>query len=374
MPLSPFVVVDLSRILAGPFATQLLADLGARVIKVEPPGGDPTRGWGPPFEGDDPAGESAYFRCANRGKEGLRLDLHHEEGRLRLFELLAAADVLVENFLPESVRRLGLTWDALHARFPRLVVASIRSFASDTPAAERPGYDFLLQAEAGWMSVTGPADGAPAKVGMALVDVLAALYVANGIQAALLQRERTGRASHVEVPLMEAALAGLINVGAGVLMTQRPAARHGNAHPNIVPYQTFPCSDGEVAIAVGDDRRFHELMEVLGLGCVLRENPAWRTNAGRVERREAVVAAIAGATRQRTREEVLAACEQAGVAAGPVRTVDDALLGQRGTLHHAVVELCDPATGRARAVVASPVRIDGRRACSERLPPRSGGQ
>ncbi|HJW44324.1 MAG TPA: CoA transferase, partial [Geothrix sp.] len=226
-PLSHFRIVDLSCVLAGPFATQLLADLGAEVQKLEPPEGDPTRGWGPPFEDGD-HGESAYFRCANRGKKSQAVDLHTEEGKALLFDLLKDADVLVENFRADSTDRLGLGWKRLHAKFPKLIVASVRGFASDVTASRRAGYDFIIQAESGWMAITGEPEGRPMKVGVALVDVLAGLYCANGIQAALLHRERTGEALHVEVPLMEAALAGLVNVGAGALMTGKPPKRWGN--------------------------------------------------------------------------------------------------------------------------------------------------
>ena len=246
-PLGHFKILDLSRILAGPFATQMLADFGAEVLKVESPEGDPTRGWGPPFEDGD-QGESAYFRCANRGKRTLRMSLRDRGDRECLADLMRAADVLVENFLPETAEELGLTWERIHDQFPKLIVASIRGFASDVQACRRPGYDFIIQAESGWMSITGEPDGRPMKVGVALADVLAALYAANGIQAALLHRERTGEALHIEVPIMEAALAGLVNVGAGTLMTGKAPERLGNAHPQIVPYQTFPCRDGEVAV------------------------------------------------------------------------------------------------------------------------------
>lgn len=186
----------------------------------------------------------------------------------------------MENFLPESAEKLGLTWDRLHARYPKLILASVRGFASDVPAARRPGYDFVIQAESGWMSITGEPEGRPMKVGTALADVLAALYTANGIQAALLHRERTGEALHVEVPLMEAALAGLINVGASVLMTGEAPQRHGNAHPAIVPYQTFACRDGEFAIGIGSDRQFEVL--ALWLGLDLEGEPQWKENRGRV--------------------------------------------------------------------------------------------
>lgn len=397
-PLDGVSIIDLSRILAGPFATQLLADLGAAVHKIEPLDGDPTRSWGPPFEsdardtgvgdgsGDGPAdatadgarGESAYFRCANRGKTTEAVDLHLESGRARVFELLAGATVVVENFLPASARRLGLDPVSLRTRFPHLIVASVRSFASDTAAKDSPGYDFLIQAGSGWMSLTGEPEGRPMKIGVALVDVLAGLYLANAIQAAVREKEQTGVARHVEVPLMEAALAGLVNVGAGALMTGSPPVRYGNAHPNIVPYQSFTALDGEVAVAVGNDRQFLALMVALGLESELAQNPAWRTNPGRVVARDRVVSAISAAIGARSVKDVLELCAAASVAAGPVRTVDEALIGQGGILHNAVHHLSEaaaPAGGegapaRQVAVVGTPILFDGARACSDLAPPR----
>ncbi len=355
-------VLDLSRILAGPFATQLLADLGAEVEKIEPVGGDATRAWGPPFA---PNGESAYFRAANRGKTTVEADLRSAAGRRLVDERLAGADVLVENFLPRAARELGLTWDALHARHPRLVVASIRSFASDTAASERAGYDFLMQAEAGWMQITGEPDGRPMKVGVALVDVLTGLYAANAIQAALLHRQATGEATHVEVPLFEAALAGLVNVGSSALLTGSPPRRYGNAHANIVPYQSFRCSDGDAAIAVGNDKQFAAL--IAGLGVAPRAS--WETNPGRVANRESVVAAVENATLARRVAEVIAICDRAGVAAGPIRSVDEALATPAGELHRAVHVLEDVATGERIDTIGSPILVDGERACSPIPPP-----
>lgn len=371
-PLQKFKVLDLSRILAGPFATQLLADLGAEVLKVEPPEGDPTRGWGPPFEEGDAAhpfgGESAYFRCANRGKGSTVLDLHSAEGRARLAELMKDADVLVENFLPDSAERLGLTWAKLHKANPKLILASIRGFAPDVKASRRAGYDFIMQAESGWMSITGEAEGRPMKIGVALVDVLAALYCANGIQAALLHRERTGEALHVQVPLMEAALAGLVNVGSGTLMTGRAPERYGNAHPQIVPYQTFPCGDGEVAIGVGGDKQFEIL--ALWLGLPLEAHPHWRRNRGRVEDRDHLVRLITESLAPRSVEDVVRFCDQNAIPASRVRTVDEVLFRKAGDLHHLIQPLLDPETGGMVPTLASPVLLNGERACAKTPPPR----
>jgi crotonobetainyl-CoA:carnitine CoA-transferase CaiB-like acyl-CoA transferase len=363
-PLAHIRIVDLSRILAGPFCTQLLADLGAEVQKVEPPEGDPTRGWGPPF--DD--GDAAYFRCANRGKRSTFLDLHSREGMDWLQVMIKDADVLVENFLPDSAERLGLTWERLHDRYPKLIVASIRGFASDVSAWQRPGYDFIIQAESGWMSVTGEPEGRPMKAGMALVDVLAALYCANGIQAAILHRERSGEAIHVEVPLLEAALAGLVNVGSGTLTTGQPPVRYGNAHPNIVPYETFGCLDGDLALGVGSDRQFEIL--ALWLGVDLEENPHWRKNRGRVEDRKRLVPLLARKFAERRVQEVIDFLDAQAIPASRVRTVDDALFRQAGTLHQLITPLQEEGSGRMVPLLASPVLLNGLRACAMLPPPR----
>ena len=366
-PLAHLKVVDLSCVLAGPFSTQLLADLGAEVQKLEPAGGDPTRGWGPPFEQGE-TGESAYFRCANRGKRCRTVDLHAEAGKALLFDLLKDADVLVENFRQDSADRLGLTWKRLHARFPKLVMASVRGFASDVTASRRAGYDFIIQAESGWMAITGEPEGRPMKVGVALVDVLAGLYCANGIQAALLHRERTGEALHIEVPLMEAALAGLVNVAAGSLMTGEAPKRYGNAHPQIVPYQSFRCADGEVAIGVGSDRQFEVL--ALWLGLDLEARPEWRRNRGRVKDREEVVALIEARTRAGTVDEVLAFCEAHAIPASRVRSVDDVLFRKGGELHNLLQPLFEEATGAMVPTLATPLLLNGERACAALPPPR----
>jgi crotonobetainyl-CoA:carnitine CoA-transferase CaiB-like acyl-CoA transferase len=366
-PLLHYKVLDLSRILAGPFATQLLADLGAEVLKIEPPAGDPTRGWGPPFEYGD-RGESAYFRCANRGKRSLVMDLADPDSQERLRDHLKQSDVLIENFLPDSAEKLGLTWERLHAKHPKLILASIRGFASDVPASRRAGYDFIVQAESGWMSITGEPEGRPMKVGVALADVLAALYAANGIQAALLHRERTGEAIHVEVPLMEAALSGLVNVGAGTLMTGQTPERFGNGHPNIVPYQSFACADCEVAIGVGNDRQFEVL--ALWLGLDLQAEPQWRRNGGRVLDRKRLIDRLDACLAQRTAEDVLKFCEVHTIPASRIRTVDDVLFRQAGILHHLIQTLFDEETGGMVPVLSSPILLNDERACAKLPPPR----
>jgi crotonobetainyl-CoA:carnitine CoA-transferase CaiB-like acyl-CoA transferase len=369
-PLAHFKILDLSRILAGPFATQLLADFGAEVLKIEPMTGDPVRGWGPPFELGD-QGESAYFRCANRGKQSLAMDLMDPESQNTLAELLKSSDVLVENFLPDSAERLGLTWERLHEDYPKLILASIRGYASDVPACRRPGYDFIIQAESGWMSITGEPEGHPVKMGVALADVLGALYLTNGIQAALLHRERCGEALHVEVPLLEAALAGLVNVGAATLMTGEAPCRQGNAHPHIVPYQTFSCGDGVVVIGVGNDRQFEILALWAGLDLDLESQ--WRTNRGRVADRARLVPVLEAHFRPLPLEEVLAFCEINAIPASPVRTVDDVLFRQAGHSHHLIATLYDESAGCMVPVLASPVLLNDERACAKLPPPRWPG-
>jgi crotonobetainyl-CoA:carnitine CoA-transferase CaiB-like acyl-CoA transferase len=370
-PLIHYKVIDLSRILAGPFAAQLLADLGAEVIKIEPPTGDPTRGWGPPFECGN-QGESAYFRSANRGKRSIVLDLTDSDHQERLRNLIKEADVVIENFLPNSAETLGLTWERLHAKYPKLIVASVRGFASDVPASHRAGYDFIVQAESGWMSITGEPNGRPMKVGVALADVLAALYTANGVQAALLHRERTGEAIHVEVPLMEAALAGLVNVGAGTLMTGQTPERFGNGHPSIVPYQTFTCIDGEVALGVGNDRQFEVL--ALWLDLNLEMEPQWRQNRGRVQDRGHLISKLDQKFAERTVKDVLEFCETHAIPASQVRTVDDVLFRQAGILHHLIKTLFDEKTGDMVPVLSSPILMNDERVCAKTPPPRWGAE
>ena len=369
-PLAHFKILDLSRILAGPLATQLLADFGAEVFKIEPLAGDPTRTWGPPFELGD-MGESAYFRCANRGKQSLAMDLTDPGSQATLDELLKTADVLVENFLPDSAERLGITWERLHDKYPKLILASLRGYASDVPAARRPGYDFIIQAESGWMSINGEAQGRPMRVGSALVDVLGSLYLANGIQAALLHRERCGEPLHVEVPLMEAALAGLVNVGSSALMTGESPQRMGNEHPHLVPFQTFSCLEGEVAVGVGSDRQFEIL--ALWVGLDLDSEPQWRLNRGRVLDRARLVPILEAHFQGLHQAEVLAFCETNAIPASPVRTVADVLFSEAGRSHHLIATLYDESAGCMVPVLGTPVLLNDERVCSKIPPPRWQG-
>jgi crotonobetainyl-CoA:carnitine CoA-transferase CaiB-like acyl-CoA transferase len=283
--LEPLRVLDFSRVLAGPFATMMLADLGAEVTKVERPGGgDETRSWGPPY---DERGEATYFQAVNRNKGSLVLDLGSEEGRAEARRLALGADVLVENFRPGVMARLGLDYEQLAAANPRLVYCSITGFGSGEQGAALPGYDLLIQALGGLMSITGDPDGEPTKVGVGLVDVLAGLFASVGILAALRQRDRGGEGQLVEVDLLSSLLAALVNQGSAYTVAGVVPGRLGNRHPSIAPYQLFPTADGELVLAVGNDRQFAALCEVLGEPG-LATDAAYASNSARVEHREAL--------------------------------------------------------------------------------------
>jgi crotonobetainyl-CoA:carnitine CoA-transferase CaiB-like acyl-CoA transferase len=348
-------VVDFSRVLAGPYCTMLLADLGADVVKVERPGaGDETRSWGPPFVD----GVAAYFLSVNRGKRSVAIDLATSDGRTVAHELAAGADVVVENFRPGSAARLGLGYDGLRARNSALVYCSISGFGED----DRAGYDFVVQAESGLMSITGEPDGEPLKVGVAVVDVLAGLNATVGILAALEQRRRTGQGARVETSLLASALSALVNQAQGALATGEAPQRLGNAHPSIAPYETFHARDATVAIAAANDDLFRRLCEVLGLDA-LAGDERFARNPARVENRAALVDVLAAAIADRDADELLAALLCAGVPSGRIRDVTDALAAAGGA---ATVSL------GGLELVRSAVRIDGVDSASVLPPPRLG--
>jgi crotonobetainyl-CoA:carnitine CoA-transferase CaiB-like acyl-CoA transferase len=326
--LSNLKVLDLSRVLAGPWASQMLADLGAEVIKVENPvGGDDTRGWGPPFmtdENGDPTEESAYFLCTNRGKQSVCIDMKIDEGRAALLALVADCDVLIENFKVGGAARFGLDYPTLSAINPGLVYCSITGFGQTGPLRERPGYDFLVQAMGGLMSVTGQPDGAegagPQKVGVALTDIMTGLYATIGILAALSERERSGQGQHVDLALLDVTAATLANQATNYLVGGLNPTRLGNAHPNIVPYQSFVASDGHLIVAVGNDAQFRRYVEVLGCR-ELADDPRFITNRDRVHNRDALAPLLQVEMLKRGKDEWLALLETAGVPAGPINTV-----------------------------------------------------
>jgi crotonobetainyl-CoA:carnitine CoA-transferase CaiB-like acyl-CoA transferase len=339
-------VADLSRVLAGPYCTMVLADLGADVIKVErPEGGDETRGWGPPFA----AGEAAYFLSVNRGKRSCALDLGTDAGRALALELCAGADVVVENFKLGGADRLGVGYEQVRERNPRVVYCSITGFGSQREPRGRPGYDFVAQAETGLMSITGPRDGQPFKAGVAVVDVLAGLHAAAGVLAAL----RGGEGARIEVPLLDSGLAGLVNVAQNALVTGIEPGRYGNAHPNIVPYQDFETASGRIAVAAANDGLFRALCAAAGLS-ELAADERFVTNAGRVENREELIPLLERRFRERSAEDWLEALDAAGVPCGKVRSVTDALAAAAGSGRPATMTVEHPAAGPLE-LVASPI-------------------
>lgn len=319
LPLRGIRVLDLTRVLAGPLCTMMLGDLGADVIKVERPGtGDETRGWGPPF---DDRGESAYFLSANRNKLGIAADLATAEGLALVRALIDEADVVVDNFRRGGLARLGLDPDAIMRERPALVWLTITGFGEDS---DRPGYDYVVQAECGWMAITGAPDGEPMKAGVALADVITGKDAATAILAALVARGRTGKGRRLHVSLAASATAALINVAQNALVTGADARRWGNAHPNLVPYQLFRAADRPIVVAVGNDAQWRALARVLELGAV-GEDRALATNAGRLAQRERVVAAVAARIATRPAAEWVERLDAASVPCGVVRGVLEAL-------------------------------------------------
>ena len=316
-PLEGIRVIELARILAGPWAGQILADLGAEVIKVEAPEGDDTRRWGPPFITHEGETSAAYFHCCNRGKKSVTADFRDPADQARVRELIRTADVVIENFKLGGLAKYGLDYVSLKEINPGLIYCSITGFGQTGPYAHRAGYDFIIQGMAGLMSVTGPADGQPQKVGVAVTDVFTGIYASNAIMAALIQRGRTGAGQHIDMALMDVATAIMANQAMNYLATGTAPVKMGNAHPNLAPYAVFDCSDGWLILAIGNDGQFRKLCGLLGLGG-LADDPAFVTNADRVTHRAGLTEKLSAATRAMTKAELLAACEANGVPAGPI--------------------------------------------------------
>lgn len=326
-------VLDFTRVLAGPFCTMILADMGADVIKVESPEGDETRQWGPPF---DARGRSAYYLSVNRNKRSLRLNLKTEAGQRIARELAQQSQIVVENFKPGGASAFGLGYDALRALNPALVYASISGFGQTGPYSERPGYDFVVQAMSGLMSITGDVSGEPAKVGVAIADVIAGLFAATSLLGALRHAEHTGEGQQLDISLLDSQIAALVNVASGALVSGKTPARYGNAHPSIVPYQTFRAADGEFALAVGNDRQFAQLCQLIG-------HPEWAmderfaTNPARVVNREELVELLGAVFAERPAAEWVEQALERGIPAGSLNTVseilDDPHIQARGLIH-----------------------------------------
>jgi crotonobetainyl-CoA:carnitine CoA-transferase CaiB-like acyl-CoA transferase len=316
-PLNGIRVIELARILAGPWAGQTLADLGADVIKVEAPEGDDTRRWGPPFIEAEGETTAAYFHATNRGKRSITCDFRSPEGQETVRRLVADADVVIENFKVGGLVKYGLDYASLRKVNPRLIYCSITGFGQDGPYAQRAGYDFIIQGMSGLMSVTGPADGQPQKVGVAVTDVFTGVYAATAILAALVQRGRTGEGQMIDMALLDVATSIMANQAMNYLASGKAPGLMGNAHPNLAPYAVFDCKDGWLILATGNDGQYQRLCGILGLEAMATA-PEFLTNADRVTNRAILTQRLTEATRRWTKADLLAACEGAGVPAGPI--------------------------------------------------------
>lgn len=343
-PLAGIRVLDLSRVLAGPYCTMIMGDLGADVVKVEQPGkGDDTRDWGPPYAGT----ESGYFLSVNRNKRSITLDLKHTTAQEIVRRLAADSDVIVENFKLGALERMGIGYEQLREINPRLIWATISGYGPDGPYADRPGYDFVAQGESGIMAITGEPDGEPMKVGVAIVDVTTGMFSAIAILAALRARDTTGVGQRVDTSLLTSAVAWLANVGQNYLVTGKPAKRYGNAHANIVPYQVFRARDQHITIAVGNDRQFQALCSVLGRAD-LAADPRYATNPLRVQHRDELVSVIQSIFETRDAAEWLDACYRAGVPSGPINSIEQVFSHPQVLARDMLVEIEHPEAGLLR--------------------------
>ncbi|SDF29467.1 CaiB/BaiF CoA transferase family protein [Thalassobaculum litoreum] len=376
LPLDGVRIFDLTRILAGPTATQLLGDLGADVIKIERPGqGDDTRKWGPPYvkgpDGEDTS-ESAYYLCANRSKRSITIDLASADGIALAKRLIGECDVLVENFKVGSLARLGLGYDQLKDEFPGLVYCSVTGFGQTGPYAERAGYDFLAQGMGGIMSVTGTPGVEPVKVGVGIADVMTGMYAATNILAALRHRDRTGEGQHIDVCLLDTQVAWLVNEGTNYLVSGEVPKPLGNEHPNIVPYKVFPTADGHVILACGNDRQFQGWCDVAGAD-ELKNNPDYATNPLRLKNRVALYAAMPDYMMTKTTDEWVAALEAAKVPCGPVNTIDRAFADPQVQARGMRIDLPHPLAGEGTVpLIANPVKLSGTPVRYRYAPPTLG--
>ena len=364
--LGDVTVLDLSRVLAGPYCTMILGDLGADIIKVEHPDGDETRRWGPPFIG----GESAYYLSVNRNKRSLVADLRNAEDKALVERIAARADVLIENFLPGALDRLGISLEELRHKNPRLITLTISGMGATGPDREVPGYDFIIQAAGGLMSITGPEDGPPSKVGIAIVDLTTGMMAANAVLAALYARERTGEGQHIDISLLETQVSWLANVGTAVLLTGKEPARHGNAHPTIVPYQTFDVADGVIAIGVGNDGQWQRLCNAIDAPD-LAVDTRFTGNADRVANRSDLVKLLGATLRQYSRADVVARLRRVQVPVSEVRTVPEVLADPQVAAREMVQSVQHPAIGEIK-LLGFPFKFSKTKAAIVRHPPMLG--
>ena len=374
-PLEGIRVIDCSTVLAGPYCTMVLGDLGADILKIEPPEGDATRGWGPPWVGDEAAGTrtATYYLAVNRNKRSLRLDLRQEAGRAVLRRLLADADVVVENFRVGGFARLGFSDGVLRELNPDLVHLAISGYGPTGPDAEKPGYDFVIQAVSGLMSITGEPDGRPLKVGVAITDVITGLFGTISVLAGLLARGGSAGPAggqRIDVSLLQSTLAALVNQAQSALLTGVAPGRLGNAHPSIVPYETFTTADGSIAVGVGSEKQWRALCAALDLAG-LAEDPRFATNGARVTNREELIRRLDERLRQRSGAGWLEAFEAAGIPAGPIRDIAAAFEAPQAVATGARVRLEHPSLG-AVDQVRSPMELDATPATIRRPPPALG--
>jgi crotonobetainyl-CoA:carnitine CoA-transferase CaiB-like acyl-CoA transferase len=365
-PLAGLIVLDLSRVLAGPYCTMVLGDLGADVIKIEHPDGDDTRRWGPPFA----AGESAYYLAVNRNKRSVVADLKTPAGRELVRRIARRADIVVENFRPGTLERFGLGLDGLRAENPRLITLTISGMGATGPDSDQPGYDFIVQAMGGLMSITGPAAGPPSKVGVAVVDLTTGMMAANAILAALYARERTGTGQHIETSLLETQVAWLANVASAYLITGEDPVRHGNAHPTIVPYQTFRASDTEFALGVGNDAQWRRLCDAIGRP-ELADEERFSTNPARIRHRIELASILDELFAAAPASYWVGRIREAGIPAGPVRTVPEVLEDPQVHAREMVVSIEHPRIGELR-LVGIPFKFSMTPASIRRPPPLLG--
>jgi crotonobetainyl-CoA:carnitine CoA-transferase CaiB-like acyl-CoA transferase len=351
-PLDGLRVIELARILAGPWAGQTLADLGAEVIKIESPDGDDTRRWGPPWVDHDGERSAAYFHSTNRGKTSLTVDFRTPEGQAQVKAMISNADIVIENFKVGGLAKYGLDYASLATLNPRLIYCSITGFGQDGPYAHRPGYDYIIQGMSGLMSVTGEADGQPQRAGVAVVDLFTGMYASTAILAAVHQRHTTGKGQQIDLALYDVAVAVMANQAMNYLTTGTPPARTGNTHPNLMPYQVFDCDDGHVIIATGNDAQYRRLCDLLNMPD-LAQDPGFATNADRLAHRDRLAAMLNDATRQHGRDALLALCEAHGVPAGPIKDMEEVFVDPQIVHREMQVDL-DGVPG-----MRTPIRMSG---------------
>ncbi|MFD1019378.1 CaiB/BaiF CoA transferase family protein [Thalassobacillus hwangdonensis] len=360
-------VLDLSRVLAGPYCTMILGDLGADVIKVEAPGGsDETRGWGPPFQ----KGVSAYYLCANRNKRSVTIDLKSEEGKAMIERLVKESDVVIHNFKTGTMERLGIGYEHLHSLNNRIVFCSITGFGETGPNRELPGYDFIIQAMSGLMSITGEADGEPQKLGVAITDILTGLYACIGIQAALLERERSGTGQKLDISLYDTAVSSLVNIASNYLMSGKIPERLGNHHANIVPYQTFRTADGEMVIAVGNDKQFERLCKVIGKPD-LAADERFQTNPSRVAHREKLTEILQESFLMYSTAYWKMHCDHVNIPCGPIQNLAQVEQDPQLTERNMFIGMEHPTAGPIR-MVGSPLKLSRTKVNYRHYPPEAG--